>query len=170
MGAHDHKEKAAKEAVARCVILTVTDTKTRDSDTSGRKAVDLLRGAGHEVPLHALVRNDGPSIAVAAAQGFQEADLVVTIGGTGISKRDLTVDAIRPLLARELPGFGELFRSRSVPEIGTSTIMSRALLGITPEGKLACCLPGSESAVRLGLQDLLIPELKHLLWELRRYA
>jgi molybdopterin adenylyltransferase len=170
MGAHDHKEKAAREAVARCVVLSITDTKTRDSDTSGKKAVELLRAAGHEVPLHALVRNDGPSIAVAAVQGFQSADLVVTIGGTGISKRDLSVDAVRPLIGRELPGFGELFRSLSAKEIGTSTILSRAMLGITPEGKIACCLPGSEPAVRLGLQDILIPELKHLLWELRRYG
>lgn len=170
MGAHDHKEKAAAEAVARCIVLTITDSKTRDSDTSGKKAVELLRAAGHEVPLHALVRNDGPSIAVAAVQGFHDADLVVTIGGTGISKRDLTVDALRPLLTKELPGFGELFRARSVAEIGTATILSRALLGLTAEGKLCCCLPGSEAAVKLGLQEILIPELKHLLWELRRYA
>ncbi len=170
MGAHDHKEKAATAAVARCVVLTVTDSKTRESDTSGKRAVDLLRAAGHEVPLHALIANDGPAIAVAATTAFREADLVVTIGGTGISKKDLTVDALRPLLARELPGFGELFRTLSAKEIGTAAILSRALLGITPEGKIAVCLPGSEAAVRLALEDIVIPELKHLLWELRRYG
>ena len=170
MGAQDHKEKAAAQAVARCVVLTVTDSKTRESDTSGKRAVELLRAAGHEVPLHAIVPNDGPAIAVAAVAGFREADLVLSIGGTGISKRDLTVDSLRPLLARELPGFGELFRSLSAKEIGTATILSRALMGVTPEGKILVCLPGSEAAVRLALEAIVIPELKHLLWELRRYG
>jgi molybdenum cofactor biosynthesis protein B len=168
MGAHDHKEKAAREAVARCAVLTVTDSKTRETDVSGRRAEELLKGAGHEVPLRRIVPNAEVSTAVAAA--LRDHDVVLTIGGTGPSRKDGSVEAVRPLLAKELPGFGEMFRALSVKEIGTAAILSREVLGTTSDGKVAVCLPGSESAVRLAVEDILLPELKHLLWELRRYG
>lgn len=168
MGAHDHKEKAAREAVARCAVLTVTDTKTAETDVSGRAAEELLRGAGHDVPLRAIVPN--AQVAMALEQALREHDLVLTVGGTGPSRRDGSVEAARPFVEKELPGFGEMFRALSVKEIGTAAILSRALLGTTSQGKILACLPGSEGAVRLALRDILLPELKHLLWELRRYA
>src|SRR5688572_31104615 len=115
MGAHEHKEKAAREAVARCAILTVTDTKTRETDVSGRRAEELLKGAGHQVPLRAIVPNDG--VAKAVEEALRGHDLVMTIGGTGPSRKDGSVEAARPLLAKELPGFGEMFRTLSVKEI-----------------------------------------------------
>ena len=170
MGAHDHKEKAAREAVARCAVLTVSDSRTRDSDVSGRKAGELLAAAGHEVPLRAIVANDRAAVAAAVEEALRDHDVVLTVGGTGPSRKDGSVEAVRPLLEKELPGFGELFRARSAQEIGTAAILSRALLGTTASGRIVVCLPGSEGAVRLAVQDILLPELKHLLWELRRYA
>ncbi|HEX7899647.1 MAG TPA: molybdopterin-binding protein [Planctomycetota bacterium] len=168
MGAHDHKEKAAREAVARVAILTVTDSKTRETDVSGRRAEELLKGAGHDVLLRAIVPNAGVATAVETA--LRDHDLVLTIGGTGPSRKDGSVEAARPLIAKELPGFGEMFRALSVKEIGTAAILSRAVLGTTSQGKILVCLPGSEGAVRLAVEDILLPELKHLLWELRRYG
>jgi molybdenum cofactor biosynthesis protein B len=168
MGAHDHKKNAERDAlVARCAVLTVSDTKTAETDTSGRAAEELLRGAGHDVQ-RSLVPNAGVAGAVEAA--LRDHDLVLTVGGTGPSKRDRSVEAVRPFLEKELPGFGELFRALSAKEIGTAAVLSRALLGTTSQGRVACCLPGSEGAVRLALKDILLPELRHLLWELRRYA
>ena len=108
---------------------------------------------------------------MSAAEGaLKEADVVLTIGGTGVSRKDISVESVRPLLDKELPGFGEMFRSLSVKEIGTAAILSRAVLGVTSKGKIVLSLPGSENAVRLGLEGILMNELKHLLWELRRYA
>jgi molybdenum cofactor biosynthesis protein B len=105
-----------------------------------------------------------------AMTALRDADLLVTIGGTGISRKDVSVDAVRPLIKKELPGFGELFRAFSMKDIGTATILSRVFLGITEKGRIIVALPGSEGAVRLGLEGILVSQLQHLLWELRRYA
>jgi molybdenum cofactor biosynthesis protein B len=170
MGAADHRDKASHETVARCAILVVSDTKTRETDTSGRAAAEILQQAGHLVVRQEIVPNREQLLEKALLVALDEADLVLTIGGTGISHKDLSVDVVRGFLRKELPGFGELFRARSVPEIGTATILSRATLGVTEGGKFIAALPGSESAVRLGVGEILVKELKHLLWELRRYA
>lgn len=170
MGAKDHRESSDKESFARCAILTVTDTKTRDTDTSGKAAFEIFQKFGHSVVSHEIVPNERKKIATAAEGALKEADLLVTIGGTGASRKDISVESVRPLIDKELPGFGEMFRSMSVKEIGTAAMLSRAVLGITSEGKIVLSLPGSENAVRLGLEGLLVNELKHLLWELRRYA
>lgn len=169
MGAKDHRENASKEAFARCAILTVTDSKTRDSDTSGKAAFEIFQKFGHIVVSHEIVPNDRKRIVSAAEDALKEADLLVTIGGTGASRRDISVESVRPLIEKELPGFGEMFRAQSVKEIGTAAMLSRAVLGITAGGKIVLSLPGSENAVRLGLEGILMNELKHLLWELRRY-
>jgi molybdenum cofactor biosynthesis protein B len=170
MGAKDHRESSAKEGFARCAILTVTDTKTAENDTSGRAAFEIFQKFGHTVVSHKIVSNDEKKIFVAAEAALKEADLLVTIGGTGVSKKDISVETVQSLLHKELPGFGELFRSMSVKEIGTAAMLSRAVLGVTRKGKIVLALPGSENAVRLGLEGILMGELKHLLWELRRYA
>ena len=170
MGATDHRDRAEGEQTARCAILTVTDTRTLETDTSGRAASEILQKAGHSVVLHEIVPNEPQKIADALGKGLREADLVLTIGGTGASRKDLSVEAVLPLLAKELPGFGEMFRAASVKEIGTAAMLSRAVLGITAAGKIVLALPGSENAVRLGLGTLLMGELNHLLWELRRYS
>ena len=170
MGAKDHRESSEKEGFARCAILTVTDTKTRDNDTSGQAAFEIFQKFGHTVVLHKIIPNDAKKITSAAERALKEADVVLTIGGTGVSRKDISVESVRTLLAKELPGFGEMFRSLSVKEIGTAAILSRAVLGVTAKGKIVLSLPGSENAVRLGLEGILMNELKHLLWELRRYA
>jgi molybdopterin adenylyltransferase len=170
MGTKDHRESAAKEGFARCAILTVTDSKTRETDTSGKAAFEIFQKFGHSVVSHEIVPNEKKKITAAAEQALKQADLVVTIGGTGASRKDISVESVRPLIDKELPGFGEMFRAMSVKEIGTAAMMSRAVLGITGEGKIVVSLPGSENAVRLGLEGILMNELKHLLWELRRYS
>ena len=170
MGAKDHREDAAKEGSARCAILTVTDTKTRETDTSGRAASEIFLKFGHSVVFHEIIPNDGKKIAEAAVRALQGADLALTIGGTGAGRKDISVESVRPLIEKELPGFGELFRALSAKEIGTAAMLSRATLGVTAEGKILLSLPGSENAVRLGLEGILMNELKHLLRELRRRA
>jgi len=170
MGTKDHRESASTEGFARCGILTVTDTKTRETDTSGKAAFEIFQKFGHTVVTHEIIPNEKKKITAAAERALKQADLVVTIGGTGASRKDISVEAMRPLIKKELPGFGEMFRSMSVKEIGTAAMMSRAVLGITAAGKIVMSLPGSENAVRLGLEGILMNELKHLLWELRRYS
>ena len=117
----------------------------------------------------ALVGNDPEQIRTAIETGLKNTDFLLTIGGTGPSSRDQTVETVRSFLSCELPGFGELFRRKSEAEIGTAAILSRALLGVTPEKTALASLPGSEGAVRLGLEEVLLPELKHLIWDLGRY-
>ena len=170
MGGDDHHEKSAGESPARFHVLTISDTRTEKDDVSGREVEKILCAAGHQCGGRELIPNDPEGIRTAVDRAASTADLVVTIGGTGPSQKDLTVEAIRPLLAKELPGFGELFRMRSVAEIGTAGMLSGALLGVVREGGLVVALPGSEGAIRLGIGEILVKELKHLLWERRRYS
>ena len=168
MGAADHHEKAGGESPARFSVLAVSDTRTLEDDDSGRAAEEILRGAGHVCEGREVVPNDPERISGAVVKAASRSDLVVTVGGTGPSVKDVTVEAIRPLLAKELPGFGELVRARSVAQIGTAGILSGALLGVAQAGALVVALPGSEGAIRLGLGEILVKELNHLLWERRR--
>jgi molybdenum cofactor biosynthesis protein B len=170
MGTKIHKERADKEAPARCAVLTVTDTRNRETDTSGKAAAAIFTKGGHTVVYHELIPNDKKRLGAALVTAMRDADVVVTIGGTGVSRKDISVDVVRKLIHKELPGFGEHFRFLSAKDIGTATILSRAVLGVSKEGKVLLALPGSEGAVRLGLEGILLNELKHLLWELRRYA
>ncbi len=170
MGSKDHKESAEGESSARCAIVTVSDSRTPDSDTSGKEAFAILTKFGHSVVRHDIVPNKPRKIAAALGRALKGADLVLTIGGTGISRKDLSTEVVRKVLQKELPGFGEIFRALSLKEIGTAAILSRALLGVTSRGKIVAALPGSGAAVRLALEAILLPELKHLLWELRRYS
>ncbi|MBI4566290.1 MAG: MogA/MoaB family molybdenum cofactor biosynthesis protein [Planctomycetes bacterium] len=172
MGAKDHSEQAQKDVPpARCAVFTVSDTKTPQTDVSGKLAYEILVKFGHSVVDHRVIRNDRKALAE-VLQEAQKAgvDLTLAIGGTGISKKDVSVEAVRSLIDKELPGFGEMFRSLSAKEIGVSAILSRSVLGTTEEGHLIAALPGSPDAVRLALEEILMNELKHLLWELRKHA
>ena len=150
------------------MVLTVSDSRTPATDTSGPLIQRLLSEAGHTVSDTELVPNE-PSRIRAALRRFlhSPAQCLVVTGGTGLGRRDLTIETIAPMLERTLPGFGELFRTLSYGEIGSAAMLSRALCG-TSGGKLVCCLPGSEAAVRLGVGKLLVPELAHLLWVMRQ--
>jgi len=171
MGAKDHHEHADAVGPARCAVFSVSDSKTVATDESGRLALEILAKFGHTVIEHRIVPNDRKKISHAVAAALHgEADLVITIGGTGISKRDISIESVREFLQKELPGFGELFRAMSQKEIGTAAMMSRAVLGVTEKGKVLVCTPGSPAAVRLAIEGILVNELKHVLWELKRYG
>ena len=141
-------------------ILTVSDTRTKATDTSGATAAELLTGAGHRIAERLIVRDDVDDIRAALKQWMSDAgvDAVVITGGTGITARDVTPEAVAPLVSKHIPGFGELFRALSFGEIGASTIQSRAgaaVCGTT----LVFLLPGSTAAVRLALERILLPQL-----------
>lgn len=154
---------------ARCAILTVSDSRTKETDESGRTARELLEGNGHTISFYKIIPNDFGVIADTLRDLLTKSvDLILTIGGTGVSKKDGTVEAVSPFLARVLPGFGELFRHYSLPDIGSAAILTRALMGISQDGKILVCTPGSISAVRTALEKILLKELGHLVWELRK--
>jgi molybdenum cofactor biosynthesis protein B len=142
-------------------IITVSDTRTLDDDTSGRTAAELLAAAGHRIVSHVVVRDDREAI-VAAVRAAADADarVIVTNGGTGIAPRDVTFEAVSGLLDKTLDGFGEAFRRLSWDEIGPRAMLSRAVAG-TVGHALVVVLPGSTKGVRLGVEQLLLPIARH---------
>jgi len=164
MGVSDHRASAGAMGAVACAVLTVSDSRTETTDDSGRSIQRSLTDAGHCLMDYELIRNDPWRIQAAVRRFLQgTGQCLVVTGGTGAGRRDLTIESVTPLLEKVLPGFGELFRALSYAEIGSAAILSRALCGIA-RGKVVCCLPGSEAAVRLALTRLLIPELPHLVW------
>jgi molybdenum cofactor biosynthesis protein B len=146
----------------RVAVLTATDTRTRAEDRSGDLLEEGLRAAGHEVMARALDRDDAETLAgVIGALLDAGAEAVVVTGGTGVAPRDQAPEALGRLGARAIPGFGELFRALSYPEIGAAAMSSRAAAGVV-DGRLVFLLPGSPAACRLALEKLLLPELPHL--------
>lgn len=151
------------------VLLITSDSRTEKTDKTGRLMIDYLEKAGHQCIAHKIIRNNITSIRALIKKIIQsKAQLIITSGGTGCGEKDVTIEAVTPLIAKKLDGFGELFRFLSYKEIGSSAIMSRALLGVTENNKIICALPGSPRAVFLALKKLLIPELQHIIWELNR--
>jgi len=164
VGKADHEGQAKGMGPIPYAVIAVSDSRTEETDESGRLVVSLLDEAGHQQRGRVLIRNDVPAIQAEVRRWLEAgARLVVLAGGTGAGRRDLTVEAVRPLLDKELEGFGELFRALSFQEIGATAMLSRALLGVN-RGRAILCLPGSTAAIRLALSKLLIPELHHLLW------
>lgn len=163
----EHRQRVAAEAprAVRCGILTISDTRSEATDTSGAAIREALTGAGHQVVHYGIVRDD-PDQIVALIQHLAGGGCQVTItnGGTGIARRDSTFEAVDGLLEKRLPGFGELFRMLSYADIGPAAMLSRATAGVYA-GMLIFCLPGSTGAVRLALSKLIVPELPHLVWE-----
>jgi molybdenum cofactor biosynthesis protein B len=159
----DAEHKSHGPHSIRCFVLTVSDTRTERNDASGDAIADLLRAAGHLVIGRTIVKDD-PAAVRELVQGQIEGgdvQVVITTGGTGITSRDNTYEAIASLLEKRLDGFGELFRMLSYAEIGAAAMLSRATAGLA-HGCIVAALPGSESAVRLAMEKLLIPELGHL--------
>ncbi len=164
MGHHEH-HAAAPHTVA-VAVLTMSDSRSPAGDRSGDTIVALLEAAGHTIAGRELVREDPPAIRAALETALAgPAQAVIMNGGTGIAPRDSTPEIVGALLERELPGFGELFRQLSFGEIGAAAMLSRALAGVA-RGKLLFALPGSETACRLALEQLILPELGHLVGEL----
>ena len=168
-GTSADQHRAAAPRKARCFVLTVSDTRTPDTDKSGHAIRDLLAAAGHEVAGHRVVRDEPADVAAAVRKAVVDAgvQVVITTGGTGITSRDGTFEAIDGLFEKRLDGFGELFRMLSFHEIGAAAMLSRATAG-TMQRKAIFVLPGSENAVRLAMTRLIIPELGHVLQQLSK--
>jgi molybdenum cofactor biosynthesis protein B len=159
-----HRADAPKSVA--CAVITVSDTRTLADDSGGALLCALLEGAGHSVAARELVQDDAAAIGAALDGALARANCaaVLLTGGTGVAPRDVTPEAVAPRLDRQLPGFGELFRSLSFEEIGSAALVSRALAGIA-RGKPVFALPGSRAAIRLALERLILPELGHLVAE-----
>jgi molybdopterin adenylyltransferase len=156
-------EHRARGRSARCRVVTVSDTRTLETDTSGLRAVELLGAAGHSVRDRRIVRDERAAIAEAVREGIAdpEIDAVILSGGTGLAPRDVTYETVLGLLEKPIDGFGELFRVLSYEQIGAAAMLSRAVGGVT--GTTAVfALPGSSKAVELGIERLIAPELGHL--------
>jgi molybdenum cofactor biosynthesis protein B len=167
MSVSDHR--ATSPASVPCFVLSVSDSRTLATETSGRAIAELLEGAGHVVVDRTLVRDEPADVArvVRDAIAAGRVRVVITTGGTGITTRDSTYEALTALFDKRLDGFGELFRMLSFEEIGAAAMLSRATAGIA--GRCAIfLLPGSEHAVRLAMTRLILPELGHLARELGR--
>jgi molybdopterin adenylyltransferase len=163
----EHKATAPRSI--GCWVLTVSDTKAPETDTSGEVIRRLLLEAGHRVIGSAIVRDEPKDVqrVIREACANDEVGAVIATGGTGITSRDSTYEAIEALLDKRLPGFGELFRMLSYQEVGAAAMLSRAQLGVHAR-RIVVSLPGSPNACRLALEKLVIPELSHLIREVSR--
>ena len=163
------EHKAQAPASIACFILTVSDTRTADTDTSGRAIRDLLVAGGHRVAGHAIVRDEPEHVTAQVLAQLDEpaTQVIITTGGTGITSRDGTFEAVSGLLEKRLDGFGELFRMLSYQDIGAAAMMSRAVAGAVRR-KIIFVLPGSEHAVRLAMTRLILPELPHVIQQVSR--
>ena len=164
---HEHKSHAPKSI--GCMVITCSDTRTPDTDTSGQLIQKLLKEQGHTVAAYHLVKDEPSKIKakIKAAVTNKKIQAVIITGGTGISRRDSTFEAVDAMLEKRLDGFGEVFRYLTYQEIGSPAIMSRATAGII-KGRVLFSTPGSENAVRLAMEKLILPELGHLVKELTK--
>jgi molybdenum cofactor biosynthesis protein B len=164
-----HEHRRDQKVEASFALIVTSDSRTPETDETGKLAMRLLEEAGHSVKAYTIVENDGEKI-LATLRGFlgnEAVQAVITSGGTGIGAKDRTVDATSGLFERDLPGFGELFRRLSQDEIGPAAALSRATAGIAG-GKPIFCLPGSRGAMRLALESIILPVIGHMIWELKR--
>lgn len=160
--------RSAAPSAVPCFVLTISDTRTLDTDKSGAAIVELLSLAGHSVTDRRIVKDDALAVSDAVrARLSGPARAIITTGGTGIASRDMTYEAVSALFDKTLDGFGELFRSLSFAQVGSAAMLSRACAGIA-KGKVIFVLPGSEGAVRLAMDRLIIPELGHIVGELQK--
>ena len=162
---HEEHRRVAAQFVG-CAILTVSDTRTVDTDTSGTVIATLLRKGGHHVVAYQIIR-DEPEAVRRTCEGWSadpDVQVILTNGGTGIAARDTTYDAIASMLEKRLDGFGELFRMLSYQEIGAAAMLSRAVAGVYRR-RIIIAMPGSTNAVTLAMERLVLPELAHLAFE-----
>ncbi len=163
----EHRAQAPESV--RVFVLTVSDTRTLETDEGGALIESLLEENGHEVLGRVVVRDEIPAIAGAvqqASDGLGDPEVVIVTGGSGIAMRDVSPEALRPLLSRELPGFGEIFRILSFEDIGAAAMLSRAFAGVMGR-TLLFVLPGSTHAIQLAMEQIIVPEIGHLVREVR---
>ena len=151
--------------VINCAVITVSDTRSHQTDKSGQLIQQLLLNADRVVGYYTIIK-DEPTQIKSQLQALNSIDVVIFNGGTGIAPRDTTYDAVASLLDKTLPGFGELFRYLSYKEIGSRAIASRAIAG-TYQNILVFSVPGSSNAVKLAMEQLILPEIEHLVSQLR---
>lgn len=162
-----HRREAPK--AVRCAVVTVSDTRTLETDTGGQTAVDLLEQAGHPVVCREIMPDEPARMRelLSALEAREDVDAVLLTGGTGLGSRDQTFETVGALLSKPLPGYGELFRMLSYEQIGPAAMLSRAVGGLM-DRTVVLSMPGSPAAVRLALEKLILPELGHLVREARR--
>lgn len=163
------EHKAHGPASVACSVITCSDTRTPETDTSGQLIRTLLERAGHRIHAYHVVKDEPTHVRTLIRQAGvdQAVDALIINGGTGMSKRDSTFEAVHLMLEKYLPGFGELFRVLSYKDIGSSAMLSRATAGLY-QGKVIFSIPGSRGAVRLAVEALILPELSHLVGEIRK--
>jgi molybdopterin adenylyltransferase len=160
MAPHDHHHDHVRKNL-RVGVITASDTRAPASDKSGAMIREMLTGAGHNVAHYEVIPDDPARIAGVIRAHLGELDAMIITGGTGVASRDSTIEAVRPMLDKELEGFGEIFRMLSYQEIGSRAMLSRALAGVCG-GKFIAALPGSTAACRLAMEKLIIPEIGHI--------
>lgn len=166
MSYEEHKQ-LSRETPVRCAVVTVSDTRDEQSDRSGAYLRAVLAEAGHEVVFYRIVKDEVDAISILIDELAGECEVILTSGGTGISRRDTTIEVVSRKLDKVLPGFGELFRMLSHDEIGAGAMLSRAVAGLYGD-TLIFSMPGSTNAVRLAAEQLILPEIEHLVWEVIR--
>jgi molybdenum cofactor biosynthesis protein B len=168
MSIHEHKAQAPN--IVRCKVITVSDTRDETTDKSGSLMIELLQQAGHVISGYTIVKDESASIKAEILKGCDDSgtDVILTNGGTGIAKRDVTIETVQSLMEKEISGFGELFRMLSFTEdIGSGAILSRAIAGVV-RNKAVFSTPGSTGAVKLAMNKLILPELGHVVREIRK--
>jgi molybdenum cofactor biosynthesis protein B len=169
MTAPHQQHRAESPRHVRCAVITVSDTRTLDTDTGGQAVVDHLTTAGHTVVARQIVPDEPEHLRplVLALAERNDLDAILLTGGTGITRRDQTYETIAAMCDKLLPGYGEIFRWLSFQEIGPAAILSRSIGGVI-QGKIVLTMPGSPAAVRLAMEKIIVPELGHLVREARR--
>jgi molybdopterin adenylyltransferase len=168
MSLQEHKKTAVLQV--KCKVITVSDTRDKDTDKSGQLMKELLENSGHQLADYVIVKDDAEAIRTEVIKGCTDemVDVVLTNGGTGIAKRDVTIETVKQLFEKEISGFGELFRLLSYQEdIGSAAILSRAIAGVYNDTAVFST-PGSTGAVRLAMNKLILPELGHVVKELKK--
>ncbi len=166
---HREHENLARDTPVSCAVVTVSDTRTKETDTSGKLLREQIEAAGHNVGAYRIVPDEAEIIRSTLVELAEDVEVVITTGGTGISRRDTTVEVAAALIPKPLPGFGELFRMLSFEEIGPAAMLSRATAGVYGSSPtLLFCCPGSSNAVRLAAARLIVPQLQHRVWEILR--
>ncbi len=152
-----------------CAVITISDSRSEENDETGRRAMDILTHAGHRIEEYRIIPNKAAEIRglIKDLLGRRDVRLIITSGGTGLGRRDLTVQSVKGLIEKQISGFGELFRYLSYLEIGPASMLSRAVGGVSGR-KILFCLPGSRNAMELAMTKLIIPQLAHIAWELDR--
>jgi molybdenum cofactor biosynthesis protein B len=159
MSVHDHEKHARKNL--KLGVITASDSRTPETDESGKLIRTMLEAAGHRMDYYEIVRDDREKISAALVNNLENLDAIIVNGGTGITARDNTTEVVKSLLDKELEGFGELFRMLSFNEIGAAAMMSRAIAGVR-HGKFIAAIPGSTDACGLAMEKLLLPQLGHI--------